>query len=106
MKRFLERHALFAVTVAQQPLGDTGGGFTYDNLRNLVYGILGYALIFGEIAAIVFIVYYGARMATARDNAEVFKSAKAGLIKACIGAAIIFGAYLIVNSIRAVVRGI
>lgn len=97
---------LAALAVAQQPLGDTGGGFTYQNLRNLVYGILGYALLLGEIAAVGFIVYYGMRMAISRDNAEAFKNAKFGLIKACIGAAIIFGAYVIINSIRAAVQGI
>lgn len=57
------------------------------------------ALLLAGFLAVGAIVWYGLRMATAGGDATAFSKAKSYLIKACIGALIIFGVYTIINSI-------
>jgi hypothetical protein len=74
--------------------------FTYDRLIDIVYYLVSNALLFGELLASVMIVYYGLRMAMARGDAAVFGAAKSSLVKVLIGATIIFGVWVIIETVR------
>ncbi len=77
-----------------------GGEFTYDRLVDIVYYLIKNAIIFGELLATAMIIYYGLRMAMSRGDAGAFSAAKDSLFKVLIGATIIFGVWVIVETIR------
>lgn len=78
----------------------TSSEFTYDRLVDIVYYLLKNAIIFGELLATAMIIYYGLRMAMSRGDAGAFSAAKDSLLKVLIGATIIFGVWVIIETIR------
>ena len=88
-----------------KPLGETGD-ITYDRLVDLAYAIVKVLLQLGEIAAVGFIVYYGLRMVLSKGDPAKFTAARKGLLLALLGGVIVFGAYVLVDSIQAGVKGI
>lgn len=79
---------------------DDTGGLTYDGVvKSLNYVVTNVLLLAGFII-VGAIVYYGLRMSMARDKPEKFNEAKGMLIKAAIGAAIIFGVYTIIATVQ------
>jgi|GEM_PF-6952141 len=85
---------------AAVPLGNTNSAFTYDRLVGILEYLVLNALLLGEVIATLAIVFYGVRMATARTEPAKFNAAKESLIKAAIGAALIFGAYTVIYTIQ------
>jgi len=94
--RVNKRQLLLAAT----PLGNTGSEFTFDRLVNILWYLVENALLLGGFLAVGAIVYYGTRMALARANAAEFSANKDALIKAVIGALMIFGVYTIINTVQ------
>lgn len=82
-----------------EPLGNTGS-FTYERLVDVLNYLVTNALILGEIVAWGAIVYYGVRMSLAKAEPKKFTDAKNALIKACIGAALILGVYVVIATVQ------
>jgi hypothetical protein len=82
------------------PLGNTGSAFTYDRLVQILEYLALNALILGEALAWAAIVFYGVRMTMARADPKIFNDAKSSLIKACIGAALILGVYVVISTVK------
>jgi hypothetical protein len=74
--------------------------FTYDRLVTLLTTLAGYALMLGGLVAIAAVVFYGLMMVVSRGDAAKFTTAKNNLIKAAIGALLIFGVYTVINTIE------
>lgn len=75
-------------------------GFTYDRLVDLLNYLMRNALLLGGFLATGAIVFYGFQMVMAKDDAGKFSTSKGNLIKAAIGALLIFGAYTIIWTVR------
>lgn len=97
------RELLFAT--ATPVLGSTGG-ITWNKVIYAVYYLLQNILFVAGLAAVGAIVYYGVLMATARDNAGQFDSARKGVLWAMLGALTIFGVYTILATVRGAVGSI
>lgn len=82
-----------------QSAGNTGT-FTYDRLVGILNYLVTNALILGEMVAWGAIVYYGVRMAMSKNDATQYGNARKALIKACIGAALIFGVYVVIATVQ------
>ena len=93
------------LAAAGAPLGNTGT-FTYGNLVSILNNLVTYALQWGGVLAIAMIIYYGLKMATARDDAAAFGKAKDMLIMAAVGLLLIAGAYVIIYTIQDAVGGL
>lgn len=86
-------------------MGGTGE-FTYDRLVAILNYLVTNALLLGGFIAVGAIVYYGLRMTLSKGEPTKFNEAKGMLIKACIGAAIIFGVYTIIATVQGAARSI
>lgn len=86
--------------LAEIPLGKTNSDFTYDRLVGVLNYLVENALLLGGFIAVAAIVYYGMQMSLARSEPKKFLEAKESLIKAVIGAALIFGVYTVINTIQ------
>jgi len=87
------------------PLGNTGG-VTYDKVvASLNYVVENVLLIAGFIT-VAAIIYYGVRMALSKGDPAEFGKQKDYLIKACIGAVIIFGVYTIIATVQGAAQSI
>lgn len=82
------------------PLGNTNSDFTYDRLVGILNYLVENALLLGGLIAVGAIVYYGMRMSMARSEPKNYLEAKESLIKAVIGAALIFGVYTVINTVQ------
>ena len=82
------------------PLGNTNSEFTWDRLVGILNYLVDTALALGAFVAMAAVVYYGMRMSISRAEPKAFTDAKAGLIKALIGAALIFGVYTVINTVQ------
>lgn len=90
---------------AATPLGDTGG-ISYDNVVASLNYIVSNVLLIAGFIAVGAIVYYGFLMTMSKGDPAKFNKAKEWLIKACIGAAIIFGVYTIIATIQGAAQSI
>ncbi|MEK7637878.1 MAG: hypothetical protein AAB375_00410 [Patescibacteria group bacterium] len=90
---------------AATPLGDTGG-ISYDRVVASLNYIVENVLLIAGFIAVGAIVYYGFRMTMSKGDPTKFNEAKGWLIKACIGAAIIFGVYTIIATVQGAARSI
>jgi len=88
------------IAAAGAPLGNTGGGFSYDQLVRSLNYLMSNVLLLGEFLAVAAIVYYGLQMSWAKADPRKFNEAKANLIKACIGAVIILGVWTIIQTVQ------
>lgn len=86
-------------------MGETGG-ITYDGVVASLNYVVSNVLLLGGFVAVGAMVYYGLRMAMARDNVSQFSEARGMLIKACLGALIIFGVYTIIATVRGAAQSI
>ncbi len=82
------------------PLGNTGDRFTYDQLVKILKYLASYALLFGGIVAMGAVVFYGFQMVMSKGDPGKFNEAKGSLIKAAIGAALIFGVFTIIATLQ------
>ena len=92
--------------LAGEVLGDTGSDFTYDKLVRIATGLVEVLLELAGFAAVIMITYYGVRMVLSRGEPGKFSEAKKGLLLAMLGAAIIFGVWTIIATVREGVRSI
>ncbi len=86
-------------------MGDTGE-ITYDGVVASLNYVVGNALLLGGFIAVGAIVYYGFLMTMSKGEPTKFNAAKGMLIKACIGAAIIFGVYTIIATVQGAANSI
>lgn len=84
---------------AAVPLGDTGG-ISYDRVVASLNYIVSNVLLIAGFIAVGAIVYYGFRMTMSKGDPAKFNEAKGWLIKACIGAFLIFGVYTIIATVQ------
>ncbi|HXK36219.1 MAG TPA: hypothetical protein VJ553_01415 [Candidatus Paceibacterota bacterium] len=106
MKTLRRMWATAPLMLAQAtPLGETGG-ISYNRLIAIVYALVKILLQVGEFAAVGFIVWYGLRMVMSKGDSTKFSAARKGLLLALLGAVIIFGAYVIVDSVQGAVESI
>lgn len=80
--------------------------YTYDGLMNVVNNLVSFLIRMAGLAVVATIVWYGIRMVTAGGDGAKFQEAKKGLTWALVGAAVIFGVWTIILSIRAFVGSI
>jgi len=76
---------------------------TYEQFRNVLYGLSETIINLGGILTGAAIIYYGFRMAFARENESAFLSARKGLTWAILGGLVIFGVWTIINTIHGAV---
>lgn len=86
-------------------MGETGG-ISYDGVVASLNYVVENVLLIGGFIAVGAIVYYGLLMTLSKGDPAKFTAAKGMLIKACIGAAIIFGVYTIIATVRGAARSI
>lgn len=91
---------LTLLIAAAAPTAAFAAEFTYDNLRRSMYYVLATILQLAGLAAVAAVVYYGIRMAVSRGDSAKFSEAKKGLLYALLGAAVIFGVYTILATVR------
>jgi hypothetical protein len=89
-----------------QPLGNTGGGFTYDKLIKVANNLVQFILRVAGFVVVGVIVYYGIRMVIAGNDAAKYAAARKGLNWALIGALVIFGVYTIIATIQGAVESL
>jgi hypothetical protein len=75
-------------------------GFTYDKLVTMLNYLVRNVLLLGGFLATAAIIFYGFQMAISRGDPTAFGKAKNNLIKAAIGAVIIFGVYTIIATVQ------
>ena len=92
---------------AQEVLGNTDtGGWTFQRLKDTANYLVDWALRVLSVVAFGAIIWYGIKMTISRGDAAAFTAAKDGLIKACIGAAVIFGVYTIIATVQNAVQNL
>ena len=99
----VNRNILLAATT---PVLGSTGVVTWDKVKYAMYYLLQNILVVAGLAATGAVIYYGVMMATARDNATQFNSARKGVLYAALGALIIFGVYTILSTVRGAVNSI
>jgi len=78
--------------------------FKSNNVKDLLTTIVNDILIpIGSVIATVMVIYAGFLFVTARGNATQIETAKKALLYAVIGAAILLGAWVIINAIDATI---
>lgn len=82
------------------PLGNTNSDFTYDRLVGIVRYLASTALILGGVLAMGAVVFYGFQMVMSKGDPTKVKSSRDNLIKAAIGAALIFGVFTVIKTIE------
>lgn len=75
-------------------------GFTYDKLVTMLNYLMKNALLLAGVLAGGAVVFYGFQMVISKGDPAKFISAKNNLIKAAIGAVIIFGVYTIIATVQ------
>ena len=86
-------------------MGNTGG-LSYDGVVASLNYVVSNALLLAGFITVGAIVYYGFRMTMSKGDPTKFNEAKGWLIKACIGAAIIFGVYTIIATVQGAAQSI
>ncbi len=91
----------------------TGTGVTtlsnplkWDNLNDLLNGLLDVALKLGAVAAVIMIIFSGFKLVMAQGNPEKIDDAKHMLFYTIIGTAILFGAPFLASIIQATVNSL
>lgn len=100
--------AMPLLTLAQIPLpGITPAGtaWTLDRVRDLINTIATFAITFGVIIAIIFIIYGGIRYMTAGGDPTAQGKAKTAIWNGIIGAAIVIGVGVILRTLSAAIAG-
>jgi hypothetical protein len=80
--------------------------FTYERLKSMAFSL---AQTFTELvgmALVAGVVFYGIRMVTARGDETAFRTAKAGLTNAMIGALIVYGAHTLIATLYSAVHSV
>ena len=86
------------LVLAQNPCG--GGGVTTGGLGKCITQIYKWSLGAAAILALLMVVLGGYKVMTAGGNAEQATSGKDYVLSALVGLALLFGAYLILNTIN------
>jgi hypothetical protein len=81
------------------PTPGEGKAIGLSDIRTLIEGVLNFLIYFASIAMTGFIIVAGLRMVMSRGDAAKFGDAKKMLYNALIGAAVILGVGLILNTI-------
>lgn len=95
-----------AMAATPTPLGNTGGGFTYDKLIEVANRLVLFILRVAGFAVVGVVVYYGVRMVMAGNDSAAYAAARKGLNWALIGALVIFGVYTIIATIQGAVESL
>ncbi|TSC90901.1 MAG: hypothetical protein CEN90_733 [Parcubacteria group bacterium Licking1014_17] len=95
---------VLALTAPTSPV-EGSGGWTLDMLGTDISRVGQFAIIFGVIVAVIFIVWGGVTYMMAGGNPESEKKAKTRIWNGLIGAAIVLGVGIILSTISALVSG-
>ncbi len=85
---------------AIQPSGSidsSASAFTWASIKTLAGSVITIMLFIAGFVAVAYLVYNGIQYITSAGNADKVKAARAGIINAVIGIAVISAAYFIVN---------
>jgi len=93
---FSTAHAVTALTPGGSVNG-TSSSFTWANFKSLAGDVVNILLFVAGFLAVVYLVYNGIQYITSAGNADKVKTARAGIINAVIGIAVIAAAYFIIN---------
>lgn len=80
--------------------------YSYNGLMNIVNTLVSFLIRMAGLAVVATLIWYGIRMATAGGDSAKFTEAKKGFTWALVGAAVIFGVWTIILSIKAFVGSI
>jgi len=99
---------MLPVSVAAQGGGVRGTdpntpGLTTDTFERLLDSIASWLLGIGAVVVAIFLIWGGLTYVFAGGNAEKAEAAKTRIVNALIGAAVVFGAWLIINTISALI---
>ena len=91
---------LVGVAHAATPAPIEGTALNVGDVVGFVEKIANYLLIVAGLLVVIYIVYGAIKMITSRGDSTAFGEGKKIVINALIGAAVIFGVGVIVNTIR------
>lgn len=81
----------------------SGQAITLTEVENLITGLARFLIVISIVVAVIFIVYGGIRWIFARDSEEGVTAAKAIVLNGIIGALIILGVGVILQSLAGIV---
>lgn len=81
----------------------TGTALTLDELEDLIIGIANFLLAISIAVAVIFIVWGGIRFVSAQNDPNKVKAARSTIINGLIGALIILGFGVLLNTLAGVV---
>lgn len=79
------------------------GDLSSEDIINIVQNAANFLVTVAIGILVIFIAYYGVQIALARDNVAKLDSAKAGLKWSVVGAFVILGVYVIINTVGNIV---
>lgn len=80
-----------------------GNAITFGDINGIGYTLLEFAYGLALTLAVIYIVWSGIMMMSARENPTQFTNAQKQLRNAVLGFAVVFGAGVIINTVAAVV---
>jgi hypothetical protein len=83
--------------VALNPSGAVSGKGAAFSFATLAGNVITYLLFAAGFLAVLYLIYNGIQYITSAGNADKVKTARAGIINAVIGIAVIAAAYFIIN---------
>lgn len=81
----------------------TGQAITLNEIENLISGLARFLIVISVVVAVIFIIYGGIRWIMARDNDEAAGKAKTMILNGIIGALVILGVGVILQTLAGIV---
>ena len=88
---------------APQAFTPAGNGYTLQNIVQVIGQIRDFVLIVGIIIVLIFLIWGGIGYMTSGGDATKVAAAKAKIVSAIIGAAIVIGAFAILQTIKVII---
>ncbi|HEY4506802.1 MAG TPA: hypothetical protein VJH71_01385 [Candidatus Paceibacterota bacterium] len=92
--------ATFAVTIVPPDVTTTGNPITLQDVENIITRVANFLMVIAIIIAVIFIIWGGIKYMTSRGDAKAAGEAKGIIINGIIGAAVVLGVGVILNTVR------
>src|SRR3989344_7378983 len=92
--------ATFAVTIVPPDVTTTGNAITLQEVENIITRVANFLMVIAIIIAVIFIIWGGIKYMTSRGDAKAAGEAKGIIINGIIGAAVVLGVGVILNTVR------
>ena len=89
-----------AVTVIPPDVTTTGAPITLTEIENIVARVANFLIVVSVIIAVIFIIWGGIKYMTSRGDSKKADEAKSVIINGIIGAAVVLGVGVILNTVK------